>query len=200
MDRIETLNRALFLKVNADSSTPAWVIDSSRLVANDVIYLVPVLLIVMWLYGDEARRNLALRISLVVTVSLVLNQIIAFVWPHPRPFMIDLGHDWLPHKADSSFPSDHMTVFGGIGVSLLFGGMKRLGLFTLALGMGVAWSRIFVGVHFPLDMLGALVVAGISYVAVSPVWQRVGDHATQYVQRLYSQLMALPFEWKWLRR
>jgi undecaprenyl-diphosphatase len=56
-----------------------------------------------------------------------------------------------------------MTVFAGIGITLLLGGEMTLGVLTLVLGFSVAWSRIYVGRHFPLDILGAVAVACLTY-------------------------------------
>jgi undecaprenyl-diphosphatase len=41
---------------------------------------------------------------------LLINQVIILLWQHPRPFVIGLGHTYLAHAADSSFPSDHLTL------------------------------------------------------------------------------------------
>jgi undecaprenyl-diphosphatase len=154
----------------------------------------------MWLWGDKAKRNLALKACLVTMVGVGLNQIIALVWYHPRPSMIGLGHTWLPHVADSSFPSDHVTVFSSIGLSLLLGGAVRSGLLTLIAGLVVAWSRVFLGVHFPMDMLGAIGVACLTYMAVVPVWRKLGDVLTQFMEWLYRKTMARPIERGWVRR
>lgn len=35
---------------------------------------------------------------------------------------------------------------------------------VLIMALEVAWARVFLGVHFPLDMVDAVVVAGISLV------------------------------------
>lgn len=37
--------------------------------------------------------------------------------------MMGLGHARMPHAADWSLLSDHVTVFGGLGLTLLFDGM-----------------------------------------------------------------------------
>ena len=37
-----------------------------------------------------------------------------------------------------------------------------MGIAFLIMGFAVAWSRIYLGVHFPLDMIGAMVVAGLA--------------------------------------
>lgn len=200
MEQIEALNRAVFLKINAGQHTAPWLIDSAVLIANDLIYLIPLLLVVMWLWGNTARRNLVLKASLVAMVGVGLNQIIGLFWQHPRPFVIGLGHNLLPHTADSSFPSDHMTVFTGIGISLLLCDAVWLGLILLAAGLGVAWARVFLGVHFPLDMLGAVGVACIAYALVSPAWRKLGDGQTQFLVGLYRKAMARPIEWGWVRR
>ncbi len=199
MDRIEALNRAWFLYINGGSGTPAWLAHLATGMADDAIYLIPLLLAGFWLWGDHTRRSLALKACLVAMLGMAANQAIGALWPHPRPFMIGLGHAWMLHAADSSFPSDHMTVFGGIGLTLLFDGVAAWGIATLLAGLGVAWARVFLGVHFPLDMAGALAVAVIAYAVVSPPWRRVGAPLTGQIESLYRRLLARPITLGWIR-
>ncbi len=200
MNKIEAFNRSLFLWINADANTPSWAIDTAIVLADDLIYLIPVLLLVLWLWGDRARRNLAIKACLVTLLALGANQVIGLVWQHPRPFMIGLGHAWMPHAADSSFPSDHMTVFAGIGLTLLLGGVFRLAAAILATGFAVAWARIFLGVHFPLDMAGAVAVTGVAYAVASPLWRMAGDTLTNLAEKLYRTVFAHPIAHGWVRR
>ncbi len=200
MNQLEALNRALFLSINAGPNTATWLINSAILVADGLIYLIPALMIAMWLWGDEAKRNLALKACLVAMVGVGMNQIIGLIWNHPRPFMIGLGHSWLRHATDSSFPSDHVTVFSAIGISLLLGGMVRLGLATLVAGLCVAFARVFLGVHYPLDMVGAIGVACLTYFVISLAWRRVGKGLTQIVDWFYWKIMAWPVKQGWVER
>ncbi len=200
MGHIEALNRALFLKINAGPGTAPWMIDGAVVIADDLIYLIPALLSAMWLWGNEARRRLAIQACLTAMLGLGLNQVIGAVWQHPRPFAIGLGQAWAQHAADSSFPSDHMAIFTAIGISLLLGRERLLGLLTLAAGLGVAWARIFLGLHFPLDMLGAVGLACFSYVALAPLWRHTGERLTRFVERLYRRFMARPITQGWIRR
>lgn len=199
MEQIEALNRAIFIMINAGPSTSTWVIHIAILVADDLIYLIPALLLAMWLRGDKSSRNLAIKAGLVALIGVGLNQIIGVAWQHPRPFMIGLGHVWLPHVPDSSFPSDHMTVFNCIGLSLLMGRSVRPGLVTLAVGLCVAWARIFLGLHFPLDMIGAIGVACMVHAMLSPVWRKMGDQLTSITEQMYWKVMALPIARGWIR-
>jgi undecaprenyl-diphosphatase len=57
MDRIEALNHALFLQMNAPEGVSSWILAVA--LADDLVYLIPVLLLALWLWGDEARRHLA---------------------------------------------------------------------------------------------------------------------------------------------
>ena len=77
--------------------------------------------------------------------------------------MIGLGHTLISHAADSSFPSDHLTLLWAVAFSFLMHRSPRLAGIALALlGLPVAWARIYLGVHFPLDVVGAALVAVLS--------------------------------------
>jgi len=200
MNELESLNRALFLKINGGPYTAAWLIDVAAVLADALIYLVPLLLIGMWMTGQQRHRALALKALLVACVSLAINQIIGLLWMHPRPFMLHLGNAWTTHIADSSFPSDHMTVFASVGIPLLLDGAFGLGLAVLFCGLGVAWARVFLGVHFPLDMVGAVIVVSACYGILTPPWNRMASRCTQLAERFYRMLLAWPIAAGWLPR
>jgi undecaprenyl-diphosphatase len=128
-----------------------------------------------------------------------INQIIGLIWQHPRPFVIGLGQTWMSHVPDSSFPSDHVTVFASVVVSLLMARKFELATIALAVCLSVAWSRIFLGVHFPMDMVGALLVAAFSYAIAAPIWQKTGSAITRFVQQRYRTVMAIPIAQGWTR-
>lgn len=198
MNTLEAFNQALFLKLNATPSTPAPLIDLARFIADYVIYLVPLSLVAMWLSGDERRRESALRACCVASLALGINQLIALAWPHPRPSMLGIGHTLLQHAADSSFPSDHATIFASIALTLLVDGVRRYGVVILLSGLGVAWARVFVGVHFPFDMAGAVAVACVAFVLIAPLWRWFGASATRALIAVYRKLLAWPIARGWL--
>ena len=200
MTTLDTWDRTLFLKISAGPAAPKALLNTAIFIATDAIYVIPLMLVAMWVWGDEKKRGLALFACVVAFVGLGLNQAIGLAWQHPRPFAVGLSRPWLAHVADSSFPSDHMTVFAGVGITLLVGGETTLGVLTLVLGFLVAWSRIYLGLHFPLDMLGAVVVACLACVAVSPFWRRMGPATTRVAEKLYGKVFAYPIARGWVRR
>ncbi|MEO8410450.1 MAG: phosphatase PAP2 family protein [Propionivibrio sp.] len=200
MNQLEALNRSFFLIVNGAPDTPPWLINTAIAVGEYWIYLIPVLLLALWIGGDTASRNRAVKAGFIAMFGVGLNQLIPLFWQHPRPFVLGLGHTWIPHAVDSSFPSDHLTVLASVGLTLLLDGAFRTGLITLFVGLCVGWARVFLGVHFPLDMLGAVGVAGFSYLFVSQIWRRAGVAITGLAERLYRTLLARPIAAGWIKR
>lgn len=198
MNTLEAFNQALFLMINATPSTPVWQIDMARMIADYVIYLVPLSLIAIWVFGAERQREAAVRALCVTLLALGLNQIVGLVWPHPRPFVIGIGHTFLEHAPDSSFPSDHGTIFASVALTLLLGGVRRYGVAILLAGLAVAWARVFVGVHFPLDMAGAVAMACVAFLLIAPLWRVGGAMMTRGLVTVYRKLLAWPIGRGWL--
>jgi undecaprenyl-diphosphatase len=198
MNTLEAANRALFLAINGTPSTSGWIAVVAHICAKDLIVLIPLLLIGLWLTGRERAREAALHASLITLLALGVNFGIGLAWRHPRPFMVGLGYLFLPHAPTASFPSDHATICAAAALTLLASGLRRSGGAALLAGLAVAWARVFVGVHFPLDMLGAA-VACLVYAATAPLWQWRGRVVTQAAVVRYRQWFALPIRLDWLR-
>ncbi len=201
MSALELLNRQWFMAINAPADTPLWLIHCAGALAEDVIFfLVPVLLAALWLWGGVTQRSMALKAVLVVFVALGINQLIALGWPHPRPDAAGLGKTWIAHANDASFPSDHMTVLAGLGLTLLLDGGRRFGGLTLLAAALVGWARIYLGVHFPLDMLGAVAVVALCWLALTPLWWLAGRALTRRIETLYRTVFAWPILRGWVHR
>jgi undecaprenyl-diphosphatase len=153
-------NLDLFQMINAQPAVPAWQLAAAIGIAQWLIYLVPTSMVIAWILGDRSTRRELLELLLAAAAALALAQLLAAVWPQPRPFMLHLGTQWLAHSPDPGLPSDHVTVFWSLGLAAL--GIRRLrrwGAALLATGLAVGWSRVFLGVHFPYDVLAALPVS-----------------------------------------
>ena len=67
---------------------------------------------------------------------------------------------------------------------------------VLMLDLAVAWARVLVGPHFPLDMVG---VAAGAYAAVMPLRRTVGEPCAELAERRYRVLLARVFSAGWMR-
>lgn len=198
---MEAWNRAIFLTVNASPHASPVLITLATVLARWAIFIAPVLLAALWLWGDGRNRTGLLLAFCAAELALGFNQLIALVWYHPRPFAVHIGRTLIEHAADSSFPSDHVTFLVTIGLGLLVWTCHRwAGISVLALAVFVAWARLFLGVHFPIDMLGAVLVGILGIVLLAPFrgWARRAL-MLHLLEPLYRRIFAAPIKRGWVR-
>ena len=185
---MEQLNTQLFLWLNASGQSGPLQLWLTTFVAEWLIYGLPLLLVLLWVTGKRPARQAAVTATLSVLLALALGQLIGLLWPHPRPFMVGLGQTLLAHQPETSFPSDHATVFFTLGLSLLWSGWRKLAAWVLLIGTLVAWSRVYLGVPFPLDMLGALLLAIPSSLITPRLLQygQLGEKLLDRLERFYA--------------
>lgn len=186
---MEHLNQSLFLLMNAPSAPSQWALWLAVFFAEYLIWIIPTMLMLGWILGDKRQRKLVISAALAGCLGLMISHGIGVLWPHPRPFMIGLGHNLVAHAPDASMPSDHLTLFWSVTLSFCAQRWARVvGISLAALGLPMAWARIYAGVHFPFDILGALLVAGASAGLVSQFMP------TPWLNSLYRVAMAT-YDW-----
>lgn len=134
-----------------------------KYLAEYSIYVVPVILLILWFTAKKQREALALAFFGAVLSWLFLTKlVVSNIWFRPRP---DLGilniKEVLFHRPDYSFPSDHATALFALTFGLYVFGYKKVANWFLLLSILVCVSRIAVGVHYPLDILGGIVSAAV---------------------------------------
>ncbi len=185
------LNQTLFLFLNASAQPSVWLVNWVAALASSPVVIAPLLLVALWVWGKPSRRGALIAIAGAVITAQGVNLALGLLWFDPRPFMVPLGHTLVTHVADNGFPSDHATLVWTLGVGLwLTGAAPRWGAVTCLYGVTVAWSRIWLGVHFPEDMaMSALVgaVMGLGARAATPV---VNWTLLPFADRLYEKTIA----------
>lgn len=158
---MEQLNQHIFLLINSHTLFVAsWFDHVAVFLAEWLVWLLPALLVLLWFRGDFQIKKAAMGAGLSAAIALVAGGLIGWFWPHPRPFMLSMGHLLISHAPDASLPSDHLTLWWGIAIGLAYSPrLRHIGLLLALAGLAPAWARIYVGVHFPLDMVAALLVS-----------------------------------------
>ena len=199
----DALNHSLFSLINAAPGLSGWQLHSALFAAEWLIMVVPLGLVLMWTNGAPGQRDAAVRALLAAAIALTMSKIIGLLWFYPRPFVVGIGQTFLEHAPDSSFPSDHGTSMFSVAIALMLCQLRearRFGAALLALSVAVAWSRVFLGVHWPLDMVCALVVSGVAAVlANSRAGQAVAGALGGLMQYVYRRVLAAPIARGWLR-
>lgn len=199
---LEHLNLTLFSLLNAQAGLGGWQLLSAVFAAQWLIFLMPLALVLLWT-GGGAGRAVALRALVAAMCALTLNGLIGQFWYSPRPFVAEIGHTFLLHDPDSSFPSDHATSMFSVALVLAFSQVdpaRRIGLMLLPLSLVVAWSRVYLSVHWPKDMAGALVMsASMALLVYTPAVRSACAQLLPSMENLYRRVLAVPIGRGWLR-
>ena len=94
----------------------------------------------------------------------ILTEVIRFFYRHPRPFEV-LGFTPLVGASGPSFPSGHMAAYAALAMTLWYADRKwGTVYFVCVVLIGIA--RVYAGVHWPLDILGGIVIALVSAIFI----------------------------------
>ena len=198
---MEAFNQSLFLWVSATPDAPAWLLWLAHLFAVYLVWLLPLAFLLGWRASDwSARRGLLIAVAAAV-LGWLLAHAIGVLWPHPRPFVLGLGTNGLHHTPSNAFPSNHLTFVWSLACALLLQPRwRKAGVGLALLGLPVAWSRVYLGVQFPLDMAGALAVGLCAAVACDQSQAWLIRPWMQPLARWHRRLLRDPIRRGWLRR
>jgi undecaprenyl-diphosphatase len=158
-------NKELFMDINAFAGQSSSMDAVGIFLAGYVVY--GFILFEIYLYFVAKRKNEAVFAFYAMLLGLLINQAIGTFYFHNRPFMDHLGTTLQRHIGENSFPSDHTTFMLSIAFTLfLFRQTRVYGAILILLGLASGFARVYIGVHYPYDIIGGTMVGLISAVLV----------------------------------
>lgn len=180
-------NRHDFRVVNDFARHTGWLHKPLEVYASYGVVLFALLLLAGWwmarMTGDPRRVGLALLAPVSTLLAVAINQPIVHAVHERRPFVV-LPHMLLlvHHSADPGFPSDHATMAGAVTAALWLVS-RRLGIVTGVLALLMAFARVYVGAHWPGDVLAGLALGAAVALVLGLVLQRVVAAVVAYLAR-----------------
>lgn len=159
---MEDLNRALFVWLAAGYSPQPFLLIVARVIAEYSVVVVPLVLSAVW-FRRPSCRDIAVAAAISGGLAVAASELIAAMTAQPRPFMVGLSPMYVPHGAEGSFPSAHTSLIMGVAATLLRAqGTRAWGALLAGLALLTGWARVYLGLHFPMDIAGSIVVAALT--------------------------------------
>lgn len=106
---------------------------------------------------DEQKR-IVIFVGLALPLAYIVSKIGALLYFDPRPFVIGHFIPLIPHEPDNGFPSDHVLLCASIA-AVVYPSSKRLSIILWTLTLLVGMSRVYTGLHHPIDIIGSVLIA-----------------------------------------
>ncbi|WP_019419933.1 undecaprenyl-diphosphatase [Paenibacillus sp. OSY-SE] len=131
-------------------------------VAEYMLYFLVLGMLVYWFTRTGKNRMMVIQAGLAFVLAEILGKMAGQLYTHHQPFA-ELPHvnKLIEHAIDNSFPSDHTILFFSICVSFWLV-RKKEGWLWLGIACCVAVSRIWVGVHYPVDVAAGAMLGIVS--------------------------------------
>jgi undecaprenyl-diphosphatase len=153
------------------------------------LVLVFVALILLWMLIRGSRRTRIAVILLMVTIVFsdqLSSSVIKYWFERPRPcHVLHNVHLLVSCGSGHSFPSSHaVNNFAGALILAFF--FPRIKWWFFGFASIVAFSRVYVGAHYPSDIAGGAVIglfcAGcvlLLFIALEKLWYRIRYHKVE---------------------
>lgn len=125
-------------------------------------YLFVLSIVIAGIYFLLQSRPIQKKMVVLGLISAVLTSFVALIagriYINPRPFVVGHFIPLIPHSPDNGFPSDHALLVGLIA-AVIYPFSRRISAILWLIAILVAGSRVYVGVHHPIDVVGSFVIA-----------------------------------------
>lgn len=157
------MNTRLFLEINDLARATPWLHAPLSGYAAYGVVLFAVLLLAGWWIARLRGTGMpaAVWAPVGVLLAVAVNQLIVSAVHEPRPYTTLPGILVLADRSmDPSFPSDHATMAGAVAAGLLLVSW-RLGLLAAAAAAVMGFARVYIGAHYPSDVLAGFAVGAV---------------------------------------
>ncbi|MGW2647078.1 phosphatase PAP2 family protein [Streptomyces sp. NPDC001393] len=158
------IDGSLFTSVTDFARDTHWLNAPIALTTNLGLGVFAVLMVIGWWRarrGDDSAMAVALAAPVAVVAAFAVTEVIKKLVAEPRPCRA-LPHDFYvnscPAPTDYAFPSGHTTTAAATAAALFLLD-RRLAAIAAVCTVLEGFTRVYVGDHYPHDVLGAILIA-----------------------------------------
>jgi undecaprenyl-diphosphatase len=178
-----------------DAQGPDFLHGIFKFLATDlvavIVIAVALLFLIPWRTSRIDLRRAAVAATAAAGLALLIAQPIANTIDRARPFVAHpaQSHLLIGRSTDPSFPSDHATGAFAIAVAIWLYD-RTAGAVFLVLAVMVSFARVYVGTHYPGDVVGGAILGAL--VALLLRWgplRRILERAADFCSQLWDRIL-----------
>lgn len=147
--------------------------------AEFLVLLVPTTLVYLWFQGQEGRQDSVYSFIAVMSGLIVSYALLAQVYQHESPFQ--MYETIASGEPENGFPSQHTTVILSMVLPLLYQSRRKLAGLLFTIGIITGFSRIYIGEHFLIDIIGAGIAAATGFLIMKLVQKHLDEEVNQLI-------------------
>jgi undecaprenyl-diphosphatase len=161
------MNNKAFKLINQFSGRYSPIDLLMILISNKIRYVFIFVLIFMW-FRNDSYKKVSCNAVKSTGITLLIHTLIKLFYFKPRPFVNKRVGILIPSKMDSTFPSKHTLLVFAISTSIFLYD-RVLGSVMWILSVLTGFSRIWVGHHYPSDIIGSAFIASMTSIILDKI-------------------------------
>ena len=161
------MNNKAFKLINQFSGRYSPIDLLMILISNKIRYVFIFVLIFMW-FRNDSYKKVSCNAVKSTGITLLIHTLIKLFYFKPRPFVNKRVGILIPSKMDSTFPSKHTLLVFAISTSIFLYD-RVLGSIMWILSVLTGFSRIWVGHHYPSDIIGSAFIASMTSIILDKI-------------------------------
>lgn len=182
LDLIKNIDRIVVLDLAQHNSDGflSNIMKLVTLIGNDGLIWIAVSILLFAL----KKKRIGFESLMALSFSYTLTETIKHLVSRPRPFQvlnsISLA---IEPPAESSFPSGHTATSFAVAIIIYLHMPKKYGVLALILASVMGFSRVYLGVHYPSDVFGGLLLGILSGLIIDYITNK----GLTYRSKIYSR-------------
>jgi len=166
------MNIWIFEKINGLANNSKLLDFIGVFFAEYLLWIIVGILVILFLIKKTRLMIIITGISIIFG-RYIIAEIIKRLYSSPRPYLIlDNVKKLISENHDyQSFPSGHTVIFFALATAIYFFN-KKWGIVCFVLAILVGLSRIYVGVHWPIDIAAGAMIGIVAGILVQIVFKK----------------------------
>ncbi len=155
---LERFNVGGFRLINGLAGHNVWLDKFMVFEADKMGYVLILLVLVLFWKKSYFKKALFVSWGSAIVARFVFVSVIKYLFYSPRPFLVlENINRLMNHETDSAFPSGHASFYFALAMGVYFYNKKAGRIYLFLAGL-LGFARIFVSVHWPLDIIAGAVL------------------------------------------